>query len=486
MAIEYTDLSEVATQTSADTVNFYAEKSDDEYAFAKVPKSEIIAEFLAQVGMPQMYIVGGQIAKNDNNSIILNTNLYCKDETGAVDLTLASGFIKYINSNFAQGSGGGGLDINTVGRQKYKVYVIGKTDLTAFDLLFVALESTPTMPAGWSYKRHFGYVYASTSIQRVYQKEDIKYNHLFNSLPKDYISDFTIIKDSDTEIIISSLELKDENNAIDMCSVGNFFKSITDNFDETNGFLDTGAIADYTQYYIYAIYNPTIGRTNFLMSLSSTAPTMPTDYTYKKIIGFLKTDFYSSTFEFYCYPITQAWDDINFDIASIAKSTSIETDAPSYEDAFGNGIKVACFADGSVQQISAGKEYPHSGVLVFFIQFHFHGYPVTNHVGNALLFVDYFYTQNGIVVPNSATRLTKLFTTSGVVGQEVDVNFDLSPGICPKTGATLQQGTQIWFKFGRIGNDPTDTYTGKLAIRTFGFHFLNKEKNGSDMISTNL
>jgi len=52
-----------------------------------------------------------------------------------------------------------------------------------------------------------------------------------------------------------------------------------------NGMLDTGTFAASKVYYFYRILNPTTSAVDYLMSLSSTSPTMPTGYTKKRIIG---------------------------------------------------------------------------------------------------------------------------------------------------------------------------------------------------------
>jgi len=52
--------------------------------------------------------------------------------------------------------------------------------------------------------------------------------------------------------------------------------------------LDTGTIANSTWYYVWAIAKPD-GTKGVLMSLSATAPTMPSGYTFKARIGAIKT-----------------------------------------------------------------------------------------------------------------------------------------------------------------------------------------------------
>lgn len=54
--------------------------------------------------------------------------------------------------------------------------------------------------------------------------------------------------------------------------------------------LDTGALAVSTWYSVWVIYNPTTGTTAGLISLSATAPTLPSGYTYKARIGWVRTD----------------------------------------------------------------------------------------------------------------------------------------------------------------------------------------------------
>lgn len=56
------------------------------------------------------------------------------------------------------------------------------------------------------------------------------------------------------------------------------------------GGLDTGAEANSTWYSIWIIYNPATGTTSSLFSLSTTAPTMPSGYTFKMRVGWVFND----------------------------------------------------------------------------------------------------------------------------------------------------------------------------------------------------
>lgn len=54
--------------------------------------------------------------------------------------------------------------------------------------------------------------------------------------------------------------------------------------------LDTGAQAASTTYYVYVIYNSTSNTIGSLLSISTSAPTMPAGYTFKKRVGSNTTD----------------------------------------------------------------------------------------------------------------------------------------------------------------------------------------------------
>ena len=53
------------------------------------------------------------------------------------------------------------------------------------------------------------------------------------------------------------------------------------------GGLDTGSIGN-SDYYIHAIARPDTGVVDYLFSLSATAPTMPTSYTFRRLIGWFR------------------------------------------------------------------------------------------------------------------------------------------------------------------------------------------------------
>lgn len=66
-------------------------------------------------------------------------------------------------------------------------------------------------------------------------------------------------------------------------------KTLTLTVNGANG-LDTGSLSADTNYYIFVIYNTSSGVSGVLASLSATAPTMPSGYTYKRFVGMFRTD----------------------------------------------------------------------------------------------------------------------------------------------------------------------------------------------------
>lgn len=95
------------------------------------------------------------------------------------------------------------------------------------------------------------------------------------------------------------------------------------------GGLDTGSIAD-TDYYIWLINRSDTNVTDVLFSTSATSPTMPTDYNYKRLIGWFKrvsaTIVAFKTYETGGGGLELRWTAPTLDISSTL-STSRRTDA---------------------------------------------------------------------------------------------------------------------------------------------------------------
>jgi hypothetical protein len=65
-----------------------------------------------------------------------------------------------------------------------------------------------------------------------------------------------------------------------------------------NGALDTGTVASSTGYHVWLIERTDLTAVDVLVSLSATAPTMPTNYTFKRRIGWMLTDTFGQWVKF--------------------------------------------------------------------------------------------------------------------------------------------------------------------------------------------
>ena len=103
--------------------------------------------------------------------------------------------------------------------------------------------------------------------------------------------------------------------------------------------IDAGALAASTWYYVWAIYDTTNSVVAGLLSTSSTAPTMPTNYVLKRLIGYVKSDGDSDLLK-----STQFMNDFMYDIP-INKTTTTVTNwtALDCSSAIPTGVRKGIF-----------------------------------------------------------------------------------------------------------------------------------------------
>ena len=88
----------------------------------------------------------------------------------------------------------------------------------------------------------------------------------------------------------------------------------------TVGGLDTGSIAADSWYYIWLIKRTDTGVVDALFSLSSTAPTMPTNYDKKRLIAAVLTDATPDIIAYYQYGGQFIWDVLVEDVSGVGDS----------------------------------------------------------------------------------------------------------------------------------------------------------------------
>lgn len=142
---------------------------------------------------------------------------------------------------------------------------------------------------------------------------------------------------------------------------------------------------------------------------------------------------------------------------------------------------IAWFSGIQVDEVEFCKEYPHKAKLnvpwetSVKLSFHAHTYPTTAVVWNVRLWLEYFFTKEGVAVTTSTT-IYKTFATSGTAWTKQSIAFDDIP-------APEELGSQFHWRFFRAWNDVLDTYNSAIWISTIGFHY-EIDSIGSHLITT--
>jgi hypothetical protein len=114
-------------------------------------------------------------------------------------------------------------------------------------------------------------------------------------LPRNYIGGLITsndVGDTDHDVNITAGEARDPTDVESLRLATEITKQIDAAWavgDDAGG-MDTGAVAADTLYAVWLIKRSDTGVVDALFSLSFTAPTMPTDYDYKRLIGAVMTD----------------------------------------------------------------------------------------------------------------------------------------------------------------------------------------------------
>ena len=115
--------------------------------------------------------------------------------------------------------------------------------------------------------------------------------------------------------------------------------------------LDTGSEASSTWYYLWVIYNPDTSTVAGLLSTSSTAPTLPSGYTYKGLVGAVYNNGSSNFFGFrqrdndvYHYDTASAWNVLSGGTSTVLAAVSLAAFVPT----------IAKTVDFQVGEVTAG------------------------------------------------------------------------------------------------------------------------------------
>ena len=113
-------------------------------------------------------------------------------------------------------------------------------------------------------------------------------------MPKNHITGLVLSNDTDTDhdINITAGEARDSTDAQDITLASEITKQIDSAWsvgDDAGG-MDTGSVGNTTHYFVWLIKRSDTGVVDALFSTSFSSPTMPTNYDYKRLVGWVLTD----------------------------------------------------------------------------------------------------------------------------------------------------------------------------------------------------
>nr|MDD3066978.1 hypothetical protein [Candidatus Gracilibacteria bacterium] len=109
--------------------------------------------------------------------------------------------------------------------------------------------------------------------------------------PTNYITGLSFYYATTTTYTVNTGKARDGADSEDISLTSALTKSLSAWAAGTgNGSLDTGSVAINTYYYVWLIKKTDKSAVDVLLSASATAPTMPSGYTYKRVIGRLRTN----------------------------------------------------------------------------------------------------------------------------------------------------------------------------------------------------
>ena len=135
---------------------------------------------------------------------------------------------------------------------------------------------------------------AATTIDTIDEVGELTGADVFD---RDHIAGMFVSLDADADhdINITSGECRDSADSFDISRAAEYTKKIDAAWaagDDAGGLAEhaVAVVANNTIYYVWAIAKSGDNTSDFLISTSSSSPTMPTDYDKKRLIGVTKTD----------------------------------------------------------------------------------------------------------------------------------------------------------------------------------------------------
>lgn len=155
------------------------------------------------------------------------------------------------------------------------------------------------------------------------------------------------------------------------------------------------------------------------------------------------------------------WSDLNVGTGALTKAASQQPDLISLD---ATNVKVYAFASGSTEEVHGGVELQHNYKENTDLLPHAHVLPTTGGSGDVKIGLDY-----DISIRKQSSSISGTLTgTTSMPETAWDSTFCDFGKI---DGSSLIVGSQINFRFYRLGGDASDTYGDDIALQTFGVHY---------------
>lgn len=161
-------------------------------------------------------------------------------------------------------------------------------------------------------------------------------------------------------VLVSADQIAVENPSNQLLTLRTVSLTIDSAASGANG-LDTGTVAASTWYSVWVIYNPATATTAGLLSISATSPTLPSGYTYKARVGWIRTD---GTANKYPLGFTQSGRKVQYKIASGSNLTDKPLMASGVPGASLAAIAVGSFFPSTAGVIKVFADLPNSNFLI--------------------------------------------------------------------------------------------------------------------------
>jgi len=235
---------------------------------------------LPDFSIPKGYINGYQLTEVSNNLKIGEG--ICTDSTDTA--TIVNIELTKLYANWGEGSNAGILDDGSFeDYQNYYLFAILKSDNTTADFLCSLSSTSPVLPTNYVYFRLIG-SFNDNLLNLVNYQTLYQYNETGTDLPINYLFFYSLLNFG--TFLTTRLYARDTNNLKNI-KIESMQKYFTYPFVAGNGeggFVD--AIVNNTDYYIYALYNETIGTKDICFKTSPNS-TLPTGYTNYRLVGYL-------------------------------------------------------------------------------------------------------------------------------------------------------------------------------------------------------